>query len=68
MSQFYVGNETDVRRCRESQRHRTSITITGETADGRIRPFRGVVQAMEEDTARLPDRRWRITMRDANAQ
>ena len=64
MSQFYVTTEADVRRCKESRDAGTSVRVAGRAADGKTRMFEGVVQSVEEDLKRDPDKRWRVTMLD----
>jgi hypothetical protein len=62
MSQFYLGDEGGAQRCQEALRTRMPITITGFSADGKIK---GVVQAVEEDQTRFPSHRYRVTMHEA---
>jgi uncharacterized protein YndB with AHSA1/START domain len=64
MRQFYVTTEADVRRCKESQDAGTSVRVAGRADDGKTRTFEGVVQSVEEDLKRDPDKRWCVTMRD----
>jgi hypothetical protein len=40
--------EGDLQRCQKSQRHREWIVITSVTAQGDIKLFEGVVQAIED--------------------
>jgi len=63
-SQFYLADENGAQLCREALRARMPITITGFAADGTIKAFTGIVQAVEEDQDRLPSHRWRVTMRE----
>lgn len=63
MAQFFVKDENDIRRCRESLASRMPITIT-VTIDDKIKAFRGVVQSVEEDRNRTPWR-YRVTMKEA---
>ena len=66
MTQFYMSAanpEGDLQRCQKSQRHREWIVITGVTAQGDIKLFEGVVQAIEDHGQDAPpNRRWRVTM------
>jgi uncharacterized protein YndB with AHSA1/START domain len=64
MTQFYVTTEADVRRCKESLNAGTSVRVAGRAADGKTIMFEGVVQSVEEDVKRDPDKRWRVTLRD----
>ena len=64
MSQFFVSSENDADRCRESALSRMPISISGTDMDGRIKPFTGQVQSVDEDRQSDP-KRWRITMLDA---
>jgi anaerobic ribonucleoside-triphosphate reductase len=64
MTQFYVTTEADVRRCKESLDAGTSVRVAGRAADGKTTTFEGVVQSVEEDVKRDPDKRWRVTLRD----
>jgi hypothetical protein len=66
MNQFYLryDSEAEARRCHESRDARVPITIMGQTADGTIKVFAGVVQSVEYDPARGSGRGFRVTMRD----
>ena len=65
MTQFYLSDAYTMRRCQESVADRKAVTVTGETGDGRVAAFTGVVQSVEDQGANKPSRRWRITMPDA---
>jgi hypothetical protein len=66
MSQFYIryDSEAEARRCHESRDARVSITIMGQTADGSVNVFAGVVQSVEDDPTRGSGRRFCVTVRD----
>ena len=65
MSQFYVGSETDAKRCRDSRDFRKALEITGLPLEG-VQPelFKGVVRLVEEDT-KHHSKRWRVLMIDS---
>jgi hypothetical protein len=66
MGQFYIryDSEAEARRCHESRDARVPITVMGQTAEGAIKVFAGVVQSVDYDPTRDPGRRFRVTMRD----
>ena len=66
MRQFYIlyGSEAEARRCRESCDARVPITIMGQTSDGAIKVFTGIVQSVAYDPTCDAERRFRVTMRD----
>lgn len=66
MSQFYIANEADADRCRESQITQAVLTVSGLNLKGKIQSFTGIVQSVDDDTKRHVQKRWRITMRDSN--
>jgi hypothetical protein len=61
MSQFYI-NEADLKLCERSRDSKTPITVMGRTDKGLSRPFKGVVQSIEHDTARDGANKVRVTM------
>ena len=66
MRQFYIlyGSEAEARRCRESCDSRVPITIMGQTSEGAIKVFSGIVHSVEYDPACDSERRFRVTMHD----
>jgi hypothetical protein len=66
MSQFYISNDNDydVWRCKQSQRDRIPITITGVTVEKHIKQFMGIVESVENDAKLAPGKRWRVTILD----
>jgi len=66
MGQFYIryDSEAEARRCHESCDARVPISVMGQTAEGVIKVFAGVVQSVEYDPTRESGRRFRVTMRD----
>jgi uncharacterized protein YndB with AHSA1/START domain len=64
MTQFYVTTEADVRRCKASLDTGTSVRVAGRAEEGKTMTFEGIVESVEEDLARDPDKRWRVTLRD----
>jgi hypothetical protein len=66
MSEFYIlyGSEAEARRCRESCDARVPITIMGQTSEGAIKVFAGIVQSVEYDPTCDSGRCFRVTMRD----
>jgi hypothetical protein len=69
MGQFYVPDGESVKRCHESRQHQRSITISGvDATDGKVKPYTGVVQSVEDCSASAPlGRRWRVTMLQGSA-
>jgi hypothetical protein len=66
VSQFYIchDNPHNVARCVESQKENSTITIAGIPADGGVvKLFTGIVQSLDHDPARVPNRRWLVTMK-----
>ena len=61
MSQFYAKAE-DEERCLQSSITRQPIMMLGLTTVG-LRPFSGIVQAVEKGDAPYPDYPLRITMK-----
>jgi hypothetical protein len=51
MSQFYIY-EADLKLCEKSRDSKLPITVMGRTDEGLSRPYKGVVQSIEHDTAR----------------
>jgi len=66
MGQFFIryDSEAEARRCQESCDARVPITVMGQTAEGAIKVFAGIVQSVEYDPARDSGRRFCVTMRD----
>ena len=62
--QFYVSNETSVKRCKESLFGQMPITISGLTSDNEIKPFIGIVVSVDKDKLTTGSKRWHITMRE----
>ncbi len=63
MSQFYA-QAGDEERCVWSSIDRLPITVTGLTADGKIRAFSGTVQSVEKGHIMHPGYPLRITISD----
>ena len=60
---FYIGNDDDAERCKESARCRKAIAMGGtDSLTGRIKSYAGVVVAVEPASTEAPGERWRITM------
>ena len=64
MSQFYIDNEKDLRRCRHSMEAQWPLLITGMTIDGHLKTFRGIVQSIDEDADREDGIHFKITLRE----
>jgi hypothetical protein len=67
VSRFYICLDSphNVARCVGSQKDGAAITIAGVPAGGGVvAMFTGVVQLVEHDPKRGPNREWLITMRD----
>jgi len=66
MSQFYIryDSEAEARRCHESRDARVPITMMGQTSDGLIKVFAGVVQSVEYNPTGDSGRRFSVTMGD----
>ena len=67
MNQFYVPDDQSVERCHESRRRQEAITVSGvDVIDGKVKPYTGVVQSVEDFGAAAPlGRRWRVTINEA---
>ena len=65
MSQLYIDNEKDLRRCRHSMETQWPLLITGMTIDGHLKTFRGIVQSIDEDADRKDGIPFKITLRDS---
>ncbi len=60
---FYLGNDDDAERCKESVQSGQPIAIGGtDSLTGRCRSYRGVILAVEAASAESPGERWRITI------
>lgn len=68
MKQFYVPDGPSAQRCHDSHRQQESITVSGiDVTDGKVKPYTGVVQSVEDLGASAPlGRRWRVTISDPN--
>jgi hypothetical protein len=62
MSRFYI-REVDVELCERSRDLKTPSTVVGRSDAGLFKPFKGVVQSIEHDTAASAANKWRVTMR-----
>ena len=62
MSQFYAKAE-DEERCLQSSITRRPVMVQGLTTDGKLRPYSGMVQAVEKGQTQYPDYPLRITMK-----
>ena len=62
MSQFYVKAEDDERGLQSSITRRP-IMVQGLTTEGKVCPFSGIVQAVENGHTQYPDYPHRITMK-----
>jgi hypothetical protein len=62
MSQFYAKAE-DEERCLQSSIIRQPIMVQGLTTEGKLRPFSGIVQAVEKGHTQYPDYPLWITMK-----
>jgi hypothetical protein len=62
MSEFYLSDVKDLVRCQGSMAEQKRVVVVGTVGD-KTKPFKGVVEAINEDRISNP-RRWRITMRD----
>jgi hypothetical protein len=61
MSQFYAKAE-DEERCLQSSKTRRPVMVLGMTTEG-LRPFSGIVLAVEKRDTPYPDYPLRITMK-----
>jgi len=62
MSQFYAKAE-DEERCLQSSITRQPVMVQGLTTEGKLRPFSGTVQAVEQGHTQYPDYPVRISMK-----
>jgi hypothetical protein len=60
MSQFYAKAE-DEERCLQSSINPTAVVVRGLTTEGKLCPFSGTVQAVENGHTQYPDYPLRIT-------
>jgi hypothetical protein len=66
---FYVGSSDGAERCGESLRVGRPISIEGEDPlTGRIKPYEGVVLAVEPLTGEDPGERWRVAIETVPAR
>lgn len=68
MSQFYAPDEESAKRCHASRDQKSPDTFSGVDAiDGKLKPYTGVVQSVEDLGAVAPQgRRWRVTILNSN--
>ena len=61
---FYVPDGISAKRAEKSLNQRTRDTFSGvNTLDGRVKPFTGIVVAVEDNGDSAPTgKRWRITI------
>jgi hypothetical protein len=62
MSRFYI-REVNVNLCETSRDLKTPITVMGRIDAGFFKPFKGVIESIEHDTAANVANKWRVTMR-----
>ena len=62
MSQFYAKAE-DEERCLQSSIRRQPVMVVGLTTEGKMAPFGGIVQSVENGHAEYPGYPVRITMK-----
>ena len=60
---FYIDNDNDAERCRESLRSEKPISVEGEDPlTGRIKSYKGLVLAVEKTNPEALGERWRIAI------
>lgn len=60
---FYIDNDADAERCKESFHCKKPVTIGGtDTLTGRIRSYTGVILSVEERHTQNLGERWRIAI------
>lgn len=63
---FYIDANHDAERCGESLQSGAPIRIDGEDPlTGRIKPYRGIVLAVETVITEAPRERWRVAIETA---
>ena len=62
MSQFYAKAE-DEERCLQSSIRQQPVMVQGLATEGKLRPFHGIVQAVEKGHTQYADYPLRITMK-----
>ena len=65
---FYIDSDDEAERCRQSFEGQRPIVVSGlDTMTGRIKPYSGVVLAVQAMSAQSLGEHWRITMSTADA-
>jgi hypothetical protein len=60
---FYIDNDNDAELCGDSLRLGQPIDIVGEDPfTGRIKPYKGIVLAVEKGTAEALGERWTVAI------
>lgn len=60
---FYIDNDTDAGLCGDSLRLGTPVDVLGEDPfTGRIKPYKGIVLAVEKAAAEAFSERWTIAI------
>jgi len=60
---FYLDNDTDAELCGDSLRLGTPVDVLGEDPfTGRIKPYKGIVLAVEKAAAEALGERWTIAI------
>ena len=60
---FYIDNDNDAELCGDSLRFGTPVSLVGEDPfTGRIKPYNGVVLAVEKATAEAIGERWTVAI------
>jgi hypothetical protein len=68
MTQFFIclDNPHNVARCIRSREERLPIAIAGVPIDGGVvRMFSGIVDSVDHDPKRGPNREWLVTMKSS---
>ena len=65
---FYIDSDDEAERCRQSFEGQRPIVVSGlDTMTGRIKPYSGVVLAVQAMSAQSVGEHWRITMNTGDA-
>jgi hypothetical protein len=60
---FYIDNDNDAERCGDSLRLGQPVSVVGEDPfTGRIKPYKGIVLAVERGTAEALGERWTVAI------
>jgi hypothetical protein len=60
---FYIDNDNDAELCGDAMRLGTPVSVVGEDPfTGRIKPYKGIVLAVEKGAAEAMGERWTVAI------